>query len=371
MNLSRSPLEALLDNVNVEAMVEIPSPEEVQERLPLTDAAAATILAGRDAIRAILERRDPRLFIVVGPCSIHDPAAALEYATRLRLLADEVRDTLVLVMRVYFEKPRTSIGWKGFVNDPRMDDSFRIDEGILRARELLMQLAEIGLPTASEALDPICPQYLSELISWYAIGARTTESQTHREMASGLSAPVGFKNGTDGGLEVAINAIQSAALPHGFLGVNQAGRTSVIRSTGNRHGHLVLRGGGGRPNYDTVSVRLAEGSLQRAKLPLNIVIDCSHANSMKDHQMQPLVFNDCVHQIREGNRSIVGMMLESNLEAGNQPIPDDLSKLRYGVSVTDPCIDWQTTEEVLRRARRDLAAVLEKRMGRPAEKSSS
>ena len=361
MNVRRSPLEALLDNVNVEAMVEIPSPEEVQERLPLTDSAAATILGGRNAIRAILERKDPRLFIVVGPCSIHDPAAALEYAGRLRRLAEEVRDTLVLVMRVYFEKPRTSIGWKGFVNDPRMDDSFRIDEGILRARELLMQLAEIGLPTASEALDPICPQYLSELISWYAIGARTTESQTHREMASGLSAPVGFKNGTDGGLEVAINAIQSAALPHGFLGVNQAGRTSVIRSTGNRHGHLVLRGGGGRPNYDTVSVRLAENSLGRAKLPLSIVVDCSHANSMKDHALQPLVFNDCVHQILEGNRSIVGLMIESNLEAGNQPIPADLSKLRYGVSVTDPCIDWRTTEEVLRRAHRDLGTILERR----------
>jgi 3-deoxy-7-phosphoheptulonate synthase len=361
MNVRRSPLEALLDNVNVEAMVEIPSPEEVQERLPLTDTAAETILNGRNAIRAILERKDPRLFVVVGPCSIHDPAAALEYAARLRRLADEVRDTLVLVMRVYFEKPRTSIGWKGFVNDPRMDDSFRIDEGILRARELLMQLAEMGLPTASEALDPICPQYLSELISWYAIGARTTESQTHREMASGLSAPVGFKNGTDGGLDVAINAIQSAALPHGFLGVNQAGKTSVIRSTGNRHGHLVLRGGGGRPNYDTVSVRLAENSLERAKLPLSIVIDCSHANSMKDHAMQPLVFNDCAHQILEGNRSIVGLMLESNLEAGNQPIPHDRSKLRYGVSVTDPCIDWQTTEEVLRRAHRDLGAALGRR----------
>ena len=361
MNARRSPLEALLDNVNVEAMVEIPSPEEVQERLPLTDTAAETILNGRNAIRAILERKDRRLFVVVGPCSIHDPAAALEYAARLRRLADDVRDTLVLVMRVYFEKPRTSVGWKGFVNDPRMDDSFRIDEGILRARELLMQLAEMGLPTASEALDPICPQYLSELISWYAIGARTTESQTHREMASGLSAPVGFKNGTDGGLEVAINAIQSAALPHGFLGVNQAGKTSVIRSTGNRHGHLVLRGGGGRPNYDTVSVRLAEGSLERSKLPLSIVIDCSHANSMKDHALQPLVFNDCVHQILEGNRSIVGLMLESNLEAGNQPIPPDRSKLRYGVSVTDPCIDWKTTEDVLQRAHRDLGAALERR----------
>ncbi|MFY9316563.1 MAG: 3-deoxy-7-phosphoheptulonate synthase [Burkholderiales bacterium] len=361
MNRPRSALESLLDNVNVEQMTEIPSPDEIHNRIPLSDAAAATVRAGRDALRAILERRDPRLFVVVGPCSIHDPQAALDYARRLKRLADEVRDSLVVVMRVYFEKPRTSVGWKGFVNDPFMDDSFRIDEGIARARTLLMQLAELGLPTGSEALDPICPQYLSELISWYAIGARTTESQTHREMASGLSAPVGFKNGTDGGLEVAINAIKSAALPHGFLGVNSAGKTSVIRSRGNRYGHLVLRGGGGRPNYDTVSVRLAEQGLAKAKLAPNIVVDCSHANSMKDHTLQPLVFNDCAHQILEGNRSIVGMMLESNIEAGSQPIPEDRRQLRYGVSVTDPCIDWASTEELLRRAHRDLAAALVQR----------
>jgi len=297
----------------------------------------------------------------VGPCSIHDPDAALEYARRLKRLSDEVGDTLLLLMRVYFEKPRTSVGWKGFVNDPFMDDSFRIDEGIARARKLLLQLAEMGLPTGSEALDPICPQYLAELISWYAIGARTTESQTHREMASGLSAPVGFKNGTDGGLEVAVNAIKSAAQPHGFLGVNSAGRTAVIRSRGNRHGHLVLRGGGGRPNYDTVSVRLAEQALTKAKLAPNIVVDCSHANSMKDHALQTLVFNDCAHQILEGNRSIVGMMLESNLEAGSQSIPEDRSQLRYGVSVTDGCIDWASTEEVLRRAHRELAGILKGR----------
>jgi 3-deoxy-7-phosphoheptulonate synthase len=330
----------------------------VHERLPLTDAAAATVLAGRRTIRRILDREDARLFVVVGPCSIHDPAAALDYAQRLARLAQELRETLVLVMRVYFEKPRTVTGWKGFINDPRMDDSFRIEEGLTRARELLMRLAEMGLPTGSEALDPICPQYLSELISWYAIGARTTESQTHREMASGLSAPVGFKNGTDGALEVAINAIRSAALPHGFLGVNQAGKTSIIRSRGNRYGHLVLRGGGGRPNYDTVSVRLAEQGLARAGLAPNIVIDCSHANSMRDPALQPLVFRDCIHQILEGNRSIVGMMLESNLEAGNQPIPEDLSALRYGVSVTDPCMDWASTEELLRGVSRELSGVL-------------
>ena len=361
MSARRTPLEALLDNVNVESMVEIPSPQEVQERLPLTERAAETVLAGRNAVRAILERKDPRLFVVVGPCSIHDPKAAIDYAQRLHRLAAEVRETLVLVMRVYFEKPRTTVGWKGYVNDPFMDDSFRMDEGLLRARHLLMQLAEMGLPTGSEALDPISPQYLAELISWYAIGARTSESQTHREMASGLSAPVGFKNGTDGSLDVAVNAVRSAAQPHGFLGVNQAGKTSVVRSKGNGYGHLVLRGGGGRPNYDTVSVRLAEQALANAKLPQNLVVDCSHANSMKDYALQPLVFNDCLHQILEGNRSIVGFMLESNIEAGNQPIPEDLKQLRYGVSVTDACIDWPTTEKLLRSAHAALRPLLAQR----------
>ena len=358
MTVVHDPIEALLDNVNVGTITEMPSPQQVRERLPLSPRAAQTVLAGRQAIRAILERKDPRLFVVAGPCSIHDPQAALEYARRLRALADEVQRTMLLVMRVYFEKPRTSMGWKGFVNDPRMDDSFRIDEGIALARELLLKIAEAGLPAGSEALDPICPQYLADLISWYAIGARTTESQTHREMASGLSAPVGFKNGTDGSLEVAVNAIQSARRPQGFLGVNANGRTAVIRSRGNAWGHLVLRGGGGRPNYDTVSVRLAESALARAGLAANVVIDCSHANSLKDASLQPLVFHDCVHQILEGNRSIVGLMLESNLHAGNQPVPEDRAQLRYGVSVTDACIDWASTEDTLRRAHRELAAAL-------------
>jgi len=360
-NPSTNPLEALLDNVNVAQMTEIASPAEVHARLPITEAAARTVLAGRRAIRDILDRRDARLFVVTGPCSIHDPVAALDYARRLKSLAERVAGTMVLVMRVYFEKPRTSVGWKGFINDPYMDDSFRIDEGILKARELLLQLAELGVPTGTEALDPICPQYLADLISWYAIGARTTESQTHREMASGLSAPVGFKNGTDGGLEVAVNAIRSARSPHGFLGVNADGRTSVIRSSGNPYGHLVLRGGGGRPNYDTVSVRIAEQSLAKASIAPNIVIDCSHANAMKDHTLQPLVFTDCMHQVREGNRSIVGLMLESNLGAGSQPIPDDLSQLRYGVSVTDACIDWATTEELLLRSDREVGEALARR----------
>ena len=359
--MSESPLEALLDNVNVVSMTEMPSPAQLHATLPLTDAAARTVLAGRRAVRDILDRRDPRLFVVVGPCSIHDPKAALEYAGRLHALADRVQDTMLLVMRVYFEKPRTAVGWKGFVNDPRMDDSFRIDEGIAQARQLLLQLAEMGLPTATEALDPIGPQYLADLITWYAIGARTTESQTHREMASGLSAPVGFKNGTDGGLEVAINAIRSARSPHGFLGMNAEGRTSVIRTRGNAWGHLVLRGGGGRPNYDTVSVRIAEQALQKAGIAPNIVVDCSHANAMKDHAMQPLVFADCIHQVREGNRSVVGLMLESHLEAGNQSIPENLGQLRYGVSVTDPCIDWASTEALLLRAHETLGPVLRTR----------
>jgi len=239
-----------------------------------------------------------------------------------------------------------------------MDDSFRIDEGIVRARQLLVDFAAMGLPAGSEALDPLSPQYLGDLISWYAIGARTTESQTHREMASGLSAPVGFKNGTDGGLDVAVNAIRSAAQAHSFLGISPQGRTAIVRTSGNRHGHLVLRGGSGRPNYDTVSVRLAEKALAAARLPTNIVVDCSHANSLKDPALQALVFYDCMHQVAEGNRSIVGLMVESNLEAGSQPIPADRTQLRYGVSVTDPCVDWATTEEMLLRAHDELGPVL-------------
>lgn len=347
-----------LENVRIGAFDLMPSPEEIHARVPLSETAADTVFASREAIKAILDRKDPRIFIVVGPCSIHDPVAGYDYAQRLKRLADEVRDTLYLVMRVYFEKPRTATGWKGFINDPHMDDSFRIDEGLVRARRLLAQFAELGLPAGSEALDPLSPQYLGDLISWYAIGARTTESQTHREMASGLSAPVGFKNGTDGGLEVAVNAIRSAAAPHSFLGINPQGRPAIVRTSGNRHGHLVLRGGGGRPNYDTVSVRLAEKALAAAGLPANIVVDCSHANSLKDHTLQPLVFHDVVHQIAEGNRSIVGLMVESNLAAGSQPIPDDLSQLRYGVSVTDACVDWATTEEMLARANAELGRAL-------------
>jgi 3-deoxy-7-phosphoheptulonate synthase len=349
------------ENVNVVGLDPMPTPEEIKRAAPMTQRATQTVTRGRAALEAVLDRRDPRIFVVVGPCSVHDPRAALEYATRLQALAAEVADTMLIVMRVYFEKPRTVTGWKGFINDPDMDDSFHIGEGMARARRLLLDIGEIGLPAGSEALDPLSPQYLADLIAWYAIGARTTESQTHREMASGLSTPVGFKNGTDGDLEVALNAIRSARSPHSFLGINGAGRTAIVRTRGNRHGHIVLRGGGGRPNYDTVSVKLAETALEKAGLPANIVIDCSHANSMKNPALQPLVFMDCIHQIKEGNRSIVGLMLESNLNPGNQPIPDDLSQLRYGVSVTDACIGWDTTAEVIRRAHSELRAPLAQR----------
>ena len=351
-----------IENINVSAFDTMPTPEEVHSRLPIPAGAEATVQAGRATLRAILEKRDPRLFLVVGPCSIHDPAAALDYAHRLAELAEAVKDTIFVVMRVYFEKPRTSVGWKGYINDPFMDDSFRVDVGMQKARELLIRINEMGLPAGTEALDPISPQYLADLISWYAVGARTTESQTHREMSSGLSAPVGFKNGTDGGLEVAVNAMLSAAAPHSFLGINGQGRVAIVRTSGNRHAHIVLRGGGGRPNYDTVSVSLTEQALTKAKLLHNVVIDCSHANSFKKPEMQPLVLADCVSQIRSGNHSIVGVMLESNLVAGSQSIPPDLSRLVYGQSVTDGCIDWATTDRAVREAAIMLRDVLPARL---------
>jgi 3-deoxy-7-phosphoheptulonate synthase len=308
-------------------------------------------------LRNILDRKDPRLFVVIGPCSIHDTGAALEYADRLRKLADDVSDTLYLVMRVYFEKPRTSVGWKGLINDPYMDDTFKIEDGLRKGASCCWTSRRKACPP-TEALDPISPQYLQDIIAWSAIGARTTESQTHREMSSGLSSPVGFKNGTDGDVGIAVNAILSASRPHSFLGINGQGRTAIVRTRGNRYGHLVLRGGDGRPNYDTVSVQIAEQALGKAGLPSNIVIDCSHANSYKKHEWQPLVMADVVNQVRLGNRSLVGTMIESNLVAGNQSIPEDLTQLKYGCSVTDACVDWETTEKMIRDAARLLRDVL-------------
>ena len=346
-----------LQNVNVASSDLLATPEEVKRRIPLTQRAADTVFRSREIVRAILERRDPRLFVVVGPCSIHDVRAAREYASRLKQLADQVQSTMLLVMRVYFEKPRTTVGWKGLINDPDMDDSFHIEKGILIARELLLHIAELGLPAGTEALDPIMPQYLSELITWTAIGARTTESQTHREMASGLSTPVGFKNGTDGALSTSINALQSVRHPHHFLGITQQGQSAVFRTRGNGHAHLVLRGGGGRPNYDAVSIAVAERELNAASLPPTIVVDCSHGNTNKDPSLQPAVAENCVGQIVDGNRSIVGLMLESHLKAGSQPIPKDLTQLEYGVSITDPCIDWPTTESLLLKLHGTLQTV--------------
>jgi 3-deoxy-7-phosphoheptulonate synthase len=334
-------------NVNVLSSELLPTPEQVKAKLPLSQVSEDFVIRSRDVVRAILDRRDPRLFVVVGPCSVHDVEAAKEYALRLKALAARVQKSMYLIMRVYFEKPRTTVGWKGLINDPDMDDSFHVERGIHLARELLRWLAEQEIPAATEALDPLMPQYLSDLIAWYAIGARTTESQTHREMASGLSAPVGFKNGTDGSLAVAINALQSARSPHHFLGIAENGQSAVLRTRGNAYGHIVLRGGGGRPNYDSVSIALCEQELKKAGLPANVVVDCSHGNSNKNHELQPLVAENCVNQVLEGNESIVGLMLESHLHAGSQPIPADRTQLKYGVSVTDACIDWATTEKLL------------------------
>ena len=362
---SRRMSEQKLNNLNVVSQELLPTPDEVKRALPLSENAERTVLQGRETLRHILDREDHRLFVVVGPCSVHDPEAAYEYAERLKALAAELSDSLYIVMRVYFEKPRTTVGWKGLINDPFMDDSFHIEKGLYKARELLLHMAEIGLPTATEALDPITPQYLSDLISWTAIGARTTESQTHREMASGLSTPVGFKNGTDGSLDVAVNALHSVSRPHHFLGINRNGQCSVFRTAGNRYGHVVLRGGGGEPNYHAAEVKRCEEQLAAAGEAVNLVVDCSHGNSSKDHRRQALVLENCVQQIVDGNQSIVGLMLESNLHEGNQAIPADLKQLKYGVSVTDACIDWETTERVLRNARDTLKDVLPKRRQRP------
>ena len=347
-----------IDDLNLVSQEILISPDQLKAQLPLTDAAAHTVTQGRAAIRNILDRHDHRLMVVVGPCSIHDPKAAMDYAHRLKILADKVSDTLLIVMRVYFEKPRTTTGWKGLINDPHINDSFKIEEGLYVGRKLLLDIAELGLPTATEALDPISPQYLQDLISWSAIGARTTESQTHREMASGLSSPVGFKNGTDGGLTVAINALQSVSSAHRFLGINGNGQVSIIHTRGNPYGHVVLRGGNGKPNYDSVSVALCEKALADAKVATNIMVDCSHANSNKNHDLQTLVMENVTYQIVEGNRSIIGLMVESNIGAGSQKIPANLADLTYGVSITDACIDWPTTDDALLRMRDALKKIL-------------
>ncbi|MPV85829.1 3-deoxy-7-phosphoheptulonate synthase [Ostreibacterium oceani] len=342
--------KSTLRNVHIVSQDELISPRALCEAIPVTPAASKTVLAGRQAIQDILDGKDQRIFVVAGPCSIHDVDCAMDYAKKIKALAAEVSDTIYVVMRVYFEKPRTTVGWKGLINDPDLNDSFNINKGLHVARKLLLDLAEMGIPTATEALDPVTPQFIGDLISWTAIGARTSESQTHREMSSGLSTPVGFKNGTDGNLDTCINAIQSASLPHSFLGIDFEGKNAITHSTGNPYSHVVLRGGRNGPNYDSVSVKLTEQALAKAELPQSIVIDCAHANSNKNPMLQPLVMENCIHQITEGNTSILGLMIESHLKEGNQKIPADLSQLEYGVSVTDGCVSWETTESMLKNA---------------------
>ncbi len=340
-------MQVRTENLNVESNERLVTPDQLKAELPMSEAQSEAVHRSRETVFSILKREDPRLFLVIGPCSVHDTEQALDYARMLKKLADQVSDTLYLVMRVYFEKPRTSIGWKGMINDPFLDDSFKVEEGLRKGRRLLQDIVDIGLPTSTEALDPISPQYLQDLICWSAVGARTTESQTHREMSSGLSSAIGFKNGTDGRWMVAVNAMQSVLKPHRFLGINGKGQVSVVTTRGNPYAHIVLRGGANGPNYDSVHVAQCELALRNGGVSRNIMIDCSHANSDKKPEMQPLVLKDITHQILEGNQSIIGAMLESNIHAGRQDIPADLSQLKYGVSVTDACMGWGVTEEAV------------------------
>ncbi|MBE5215600.1 3-deoxy-7-phosphoheptulonate synthase [Pectobacterium sp. A535-S3-A17] len=351
-----------LNNINISAEQVLITPDELKAKFPLNDAEQRDIAQARATIADIIHGRDDRLLIVCGPCSIHDTDAALEYARRLQSLAAELNDSLYIVMRVYFEKPRTTVGWKGLINDPFMDGSFDVESGLHIARELLLELVNMGLPLATEALDPNSPQYLGDLFSWSAIGARTTESQTHREMASGLSMPVGFKNGTDGSLGTAINAMRAAAMPHRFVGINQTGQVCLLQTQGNIDGHVILRGGK-KPNYSAQDVAECEKQMQEAGLRPALMIDCSHGNSNKDYRRQPLVVESAIEQIKAGNRSIIGLMLESHLNEGSQSSEQPRSDMRYGVSVTDACISWESTETLLRSVHQELSAARVKHSG--------
>lgn len=331
------------------------SPSRLKEQYPLSETAASTVIESRRTVIDIIRRRDPRMLGIVGPCSIHDEQLALDYARRLRELARTVEDTIYLVMRVYFEKPRTRLGWRGLILDPDLDGSYDIAEGLRRARRILRSITDLGLPAGSEMLDPIVPQYTSDLVTWASIGARTTESQTHREMASGLSMPVGFKNGTDGSVATAINALTSSLHEHRFIGIDQDGNTSILHTTGNPNGHVILRGGRSGPNYHEEDVEDAVRQLREAGLGTSLLVDCSHANSQKDFTRQNKVFRSLIQQRREGQDAIVGFMLESNIHEGRQDIPDDPAKLTYGISVTDPCIGWEETERLLLGAHAELS----------------
>ncbi|WP_240822983.1 3-deoxy-7-phosphoheptulonate synthase AroF [Klebsiella pneumoniae] len=350
-----------LNNVHITDEHVLMTPEQLKAEFPLSVEQEAQIAHARQTISDIIAGRDPRLLVVCGPCSIHDPEAAIEYARRFKALAAEVSDSLYLVMRVYFEKPRTTVGWKGLINDPHMDGSFDVEGGLKIARRLLVELVNMGLPLATEALDPNSPQYLGDLFSWSAIGARTTESQTHREMASGLSMPVGFKNGTDGSLATAINAMRAAAMPHRFVGINQAGQVCLLQTQGNPNGHVILRGGKA-PNYGPEDVAKCEKEMAQAGLKPSLMVDCSHGNSNKDFLRQPAVAESVVAQIKDGNRSIIGLMIESNIHEGNQSSEQPREAMKYGVSVTDACISWETTEALLRELDKDLRGHLAARL---------
>ena len=335
-------------DLHVKEIVRLSSPRELKAQTPSNEAVNATVARSRERVIRILRQEDPRILVVIGPCSIHDEKGALEYAERLNGLRKEFADKMEIVMRVYFEKPRTTIGWKGLINDPLLDGSQDIETGLKIARRLLLQITGMGLPAATEFLDPIVPQYIADLITWAAIGARTTESQTHREMASGLSMPVGLKNSTDGSLQIAIDAMGATRHAHSFLGINDDGVTSIVRTSGNPHAHVVLRGGRAKTNYDAESIRAAEQKLISEKLPPVLMVDCSHANSEKKFAKQEDVWRSVIQQRIEGTRSLIGLMIESNLLEGSQPIPNDLKDLLYGVSLTDSCIGWETTERMLR-----------------------
>ena len=343
-----------IQDLHVLATQPLVAPRALKEELPVDEMLAETVVNARETVRRILNGRDSRLLCVVGPCSIHDPEAALDYAGRLVELSRRLEERLFIVMRVYFEKPRTTVGWKGLINDPHMDDSCDMQEGLRIARRLLLDINRLGLPAGTEMLDPITPQYIADLISWAAIGARTTESQTHREMASGLSMPVGFKNTTEGNLQIAVNAIESARRPHSFLGITQDGVTAIVRTSGNPDTHVVLRGGK-TPNFDEGSVEECVRLLLKGGLEPRVLVDCSHAQTAKDYTRQPAILKALVDQVANGNRAIMGLMLESNIGAGNQPLTDRAS-LKYGVSITDPCIDWATTERCLVEAAEVLSA---------------
>ncbi|EFB71055.1 MULTISPECIES: 3-deoxy-7-phosphoheptulonate synthase [Providencia] len=350
----------VLNNVNIQDEQVLITPESLKQKYPLSHSNLHAIATSRKVIADIIHQRDPRLLVVCGPCSIHDVDAAIEYGERLQKLAAELSDSLYIVMRVYFEKPRTTVGWKGLISDPFMDGSFEMEKGLHIARDLLTNLVNMGLPLATEALDPNNPQYLGDLFSWSAIGARTTESQTHREMASGLSMPVGFKNGTDGSLSTAINALKAAAMPHRFMGINQSGQVCLLHTNGNKNGHVILRGGK-TPNYDAENIAACEAEMRKAGLEPSLMVDCSHGNSNKDYRRQPLVVDSILEQIINGNESITGIMLESHINEGSQTSEQPRENMQYGVSVTDACINWETTESVLRKLHQALSPMLEQR----------